>query len=345
LPHNSGLELNMTTLGGSALTLLDIQQTRDPKGNIAPAIELLSQSTDLMSDIPMQECNDAVSHEFMMETGLPQGMWRQYNVGVAPTKGTQVKGRAQTGILQSKSRIDQLLAERNGMDKVSATRALAAKKHIRGLGQQLEAAFLYEDERTNKDRITGFMPHYSTVQTAVAASAENVIDGGGTGSDNCSILIIGWGMDTIFGIVPAGNPVGLQHKDDNILEVADGTGVAGATFSAYQDTFTFRGGLCVADWRYGMRIPNIDVSNVRAGTGPNLINLLIEGLERIPSRAGIRLGIYVPRFIRTALRMQINTAAAYGLTQENFAGKQVLAFDGVPLNVCDQLLTNESRVT
>ena len=52
-------------------------------------------------------------------------------------------------------------------------------------------------------------------------------------------------------------------------------------------------GLTVRDWRYVVRICNIDVTNLIAGSGANLINLLVRALWRLPtapvSAGGVRL--------------------------------------------------------
>jgi len=58
-----------------------------------------------------------------------------------------------------------------------------------------------------------------------------------------------------------------------------------------------------------------------------------------------RPAFYVPRTVRSYLRRQINAKTSYQLTQENFAGRKVVAFDGVPVRRCDALVLTETLVS
>ena len=47
----------MATIGTQNLTLLDLQKRMDPNGNVAQIIEQLDQSTEIIQDMTMVECN------------------------------------------------------------------------------------------------------------------------------------------------------------------------------------------------------------------------------------------------------------------------------------------------
>ena len=64
----------------------------------------------------------------------------------------------------------------------------------------------------------GLTHWYSDVSDA------NVIDGGGTGSDNTSIWLIAWDKNAIHGIYPDGSVGGLHDKFDVFAEYDLGTG-------------------------------------------------------------------------------------------------------------------------
>jgi hypothetical protein len=103
-----------------------------------------------------------------------------------------------------------------------------------------------------------------------------VIDAGGTGSDNTSIWIVTWGPNTAHGIFPMGKISGLQHWDlsaqfPNGMRVQDANG---NYYQAYVDHFKWECGLTVRDWRYCVRIANIDVSDLSTGSAANLMNAL-----------------------------------------------------------------------
>lgn len=333
----------MSTLGGTAMTLVDILKLEDPDGKVAKIVEILMQENGLLDDMTWMQCNDGDSHQTTIRTGLPSGTWRRYNEGVAPTKGTTAQVRAQTGQLESVSVVDRDLAEKGGNKE--AVRASAAVAHIQGLSQQMATAVLYEDERTNPGRITGLAAHYSSVSTATAASAQNVIDAGGTGSDNASAWFVGWGPDAISGLFPVGAAAGLKHEDEGLVDVADSTGVAGATFRAFRDRFTWKCGVVVRDWTKASRVCNIDISNLRAeSSNADLVKKLIMA-EEVLTKGAARYALYMNRTLRTWLRIQALAKALYQVTFETVGGKPVMMWNGIPIRTNDALINTEARLT
>lgn len=336
----------MSTLAGTALTLVDIAKQMDPNGAVAHIVEILTQTNEILEDMTFIECNDGSKHETTIRTGLPASAWIGYNEGTSATKGTTAQIVATTGHLSSKSQIDKRLAEKGGMDKVKGVRANEAVAHIAGMSQDMATAVLYEDERTNPKRITGLAAHYSTVSTATALSAENVIDGGGTGSDNTSIWLVCWGPSTVTGLIPQGSKVGLVHEDDGIVDVVDSTGIAGSTYKAYRDNFTWDTGLCVRDWRYAARICNIDVSNLVAlSSNADLVTMMIKLEERIQNLGMGKCGIYMNRTVREMLRILALTRSLYQLSFDTVAGKRLLMWNGIPIRRVDSILNTEARLT
>jgi hypothetical protein len=290
----------MSTLGGTALTLLDVLKMTDPDGKASKIVEILMQENGLLEDMTWLECNDGESHQTSIRTGLPTATWRRYNEGVQPSKGTNAQVRAQTGMLEANSIIDRDLAEKGG--NLAANRASEAVAHILGMSNQMATAVLYEDERTNQNRITGLAAHYSSISTATAASAQNVIDGGGSGSDCTSIWLVGWGPDAITGLYPKGAKAGLQHEDRGLVTVADATGITGGTYKGYRERFSMQCGLAVPDWTCGGRIANIDVSAINADSGDaDLVTAMIRLSERV-RRRGARYAWLMNRKARAHLR-------------------------------------------
>jgi hypothetical protein len=105
--------------------------------------------------------------------------------------------------------------------------------------------------------------------------------------------------------------------------------------------------LCVRDWRYVVRIPNIDRSLLTAdySTGANLMDLMVQAVEQLPDTNSGRAVFYVPRIIRSFLRrQQINAIKNSTLTLETLSGRKVLMFDGIPVRRVDALSADETRV-
>ena len=100
------------------------------------------------------------------------------------------------------------------------------------------------------------------------------------------------------------------------------------------------------DWRYVVRISNIDVSNLGGSSAANLINLMIEASEMLPAgKSGVRPVFYCSRQVRTALRLQILAKNNVNLTWDTAAGKRVLAFDDIPVKRVDAITSAESLVS
>jgi hypothetical protein len=56
------------------------------------------------------------------------------------------------------------------------------------------------------------------------------------------------------------------------------------TLYVWRTQFKWDAGLVVKDWRFAIRIANIDVSTLSGGTPPNLINLMIRAIHRLPTQ-------------------------------------------------------------
>lgn len=336
----------MTTIGSYNLTLTDLAKMEDPKGMIANPVNLLAQTNELWNYLPFIECNDGTAHQTTIVTGLPQGAWVRYNQARLPGKSSKVQIRAQTGMIELPILVDRHLAEKRGASRVDELMAKETMLAIEGLSQQAMTALFYESELSNPERITGLAPHYSTVSTATAASAENVIDCGGTGSDNMSIWALDLGEGKISGLIPQGGKTGVQRDGRRLVDVQDSLGIAGATFQAYKETLTWQLGLVVENWTCGVRLCNIDSSDLvaNAGSQADLWVKIIQGLERLPSNSSGRKVIVMNRRAKTWLRIQALNKSAYQTTFETVAGKPVTMIDGIPVVVCDALVNTESRI-
>jgi hypothetical protein len=184
----------------------------------------------------------------------------------------------------------------------------------------------------------------------VADSAENVVDGGGDGSTNSSLWFVTWGDDTCHLIHPQGTAAGLQHRD-----LGEDTKVVNNTqYQIYRDHFKWNVGLSVRDWRYIVRLANLEsgaaeVDRVDASstTLNNFIFRLTEAHERMYNqRGGGRTVIYCNRYIRMCLRKAaFEKISGSTLQIQQVGGQEVLTFMGMPVRLVDQLLRTEARVT
>jgi hypothetical protein len=353
----------MAVLGTSALTYADWAKRSESteRDKIAMIIELLSQTNEIMMDMLVIEGNLPTGHKTTVRTGLPTATWRLLNYGIVPTKSTTAQIVDTVGNLEAESQVDRdivKLAADPASFRLSESRAF-----LEGMSQQMASTLIYGSTAVNPERFTGLAPRYNTVSTASAMSAANVIDMGGTGSDNTSIWIVTWGSETTAAISPKGNPTGLQHTDMGLQRVQDvnqafGTG---AYFWAWVDHYKWELGLTVRDWRYNVRLANIDVSDLSGVNAANIINGIVRGLNRLPTTGtGVtttqtsdaptiqgsmgRTVIYCNRTVKTFLELQAMNKTNVLLQLGEYNGMPVTRFRGVPVRTVDAILNTESRV-
>ena len=346
----------MATIGSQALTYADWARRMDDGYKVARIIELLSQTNEVLEDMMVVEGNLPTGHKTTVRTGLPQATWRLLNQGVPNAKSTTAQIQDTCGNLETYSVIDKDIADLNG--NTQEFRLSEVRAFLEGMSQQVASTLIYGNQFINPERFTGWAPRYSTSTTANSQTANNVLSGGGTASTNTSIWIHVWGDDTAHATFPKGKITGLQHRDMGEWPVSDSSG---NTYQAYRDHFKWEIGYVLRDWRYVVRIANIDVTLLTGVSAANLINLIVRAIYRLPTqpvsagtiqtsdtpeiRANMgRSVIYCNRIIRTYLDLQAMNKTNVLLRIEEFDGKPITTFRGIPVRTCDAILSNEVNI-
>lgn len=332
----------MPTLGNK-VTLLDVARTIDPDGRTAAIAELLSQDNEMLMDMPWLEGNLPTGHRTTVRTGLPDVTFRKLNRGVPASKATTAQIDEACAILEARSDIDKDLAMLNG--NTASFRLTQAKAFMESMNQAMQRQVIYGD-RITPEAFVGLAARFDDVPTTVggAENRVNVIDAGGTGTDNTSVYLIGWGPTSIHGIYPKGSQAGLVHTD---LGEGDAFDADGNRYRAFMDQYQWKCGIAVPDWRYVVRICNIDVSDLtkNASGGADLIDLMTQAQEQIHSLTGVTPAFYGNRTVRSFLRRQtVNKVANSTLMYDEVDGKPALMFGEVPVRRVDAILNNEARV-
>ena len=271
----------MATIGSTALTYADWAKRMDDTDgrlSVAVIIELLSQTNEILDDMMVVEGNLPTGHKTTVRTGLPQATWRLLNQGVPNAKSTTSQIVDTCGNLETYAVIDKDIADLNG--NTAEFRLSEVRAFLEGMSQQVASTLIYGNQFINPERFTGFAPRYSTTNTTNSQTANNVLDAGGTASTNTSLWIVCWGSDTWHATFPKGKITGLQHRDMGEWPVTDS---AGNTYQAYRDHFKWEIGLVGRDWRYCVRVANIDITQLTGVSAANLINLIVRGLYRLPT--------------------------------------------------------------
>jgi hypothetical protein len=340
----------MATLATTALTLADWAKRLDPNGQVPVIAELLSQTNEILEDAMFVQGNLPTGHRLTIRTGLPQIFYRMINQGVPTSKSTTAQIDEACGILEARSHIDVELAKLNG--NTSEFRLSEDRAFIEGMNQTMAGALFYGNPATDPRQFLGLQTRYSAISGA--GNAQNILDAGGTGSNNCSIYLVVWGDQTVFCPFPKGSQAGLMHQDLGEESVPDANN---NFFQAMRTLYQWKNGLAVKDWRYVVRICNINVTDLTGQSGTQaasaataIINLMSRAIDRVPNLAMGKAAFYANRTVYSMLRVaalgKSNAALSISDAMTQFGTPYKLtSFLGVPLRKVDQLLNTESRVT
>ena len=339
----------MATLSTSNLTLADWAKRSDPDGRVPIVAELLSQSNEILDDCVFKEGNLPTGERVVIRTGLPGVYWRALNQGIPSTKSTTAQIDEACGILEARSEVDKDLAMLNG--NTAQFRLSEDTAFLEAMNQTQAETLFYGNPGTDPKKFLGLAPRYGDLS---ADNAVNIMNAGGSGSDNSSVYLVVWGDNTVYCPFPKGSKAGLTHEDlgEQTVYNSDGT-----RLQAFATRYQWKNGLVVKDWRYVVRICNIDISDLLAGSGTQaasastaLIKLMARALYRIPNMAMGRAAFYMNRTVHSGLsiaaldKSQSVLAIQEGLSQFGSA-QSYLSFLGVPLRRVDALLNTEAAVS
>ncbi len=326
----------MAVIGETVATLGDIAKRLDANGKIDKIVEMLGQTNEILDDMMFKEGNLPTGHKTTIRTGLPSAAWRLLNYGVPQSKSKTQQITDTCGMLEAYAEVDKDLADLNG--NTGEFRLSEDRAFLEAMNQEMARTLFYGDTSKNPERFLGLAPRFSGLDKTKAPTAVNVIDAGGTGSNLTSIWLVCWGDQTVFGIYPKGSKAGFQHNNKGQVTLEDKDG---GKYEGYRTHYKWDIGLVVRDWRYVVRIANVDLATI---TDEKLIEVLIEASELLPDQRLGRAVFYMNRRTRTKLRNAKLNKKNVELTPDNVAGKKVLSFDEIPVKRCDAIELVEKQV-
>jgi hypothetical protein len=349
--HETATALTMigATLPANALTLADWAKRLDPNGNVPVVAELLNQTNEILEDALFVEGNLPTGHRLTIRTGLPAVYYRSINQGVPTSKSQTAQVDEACGILEARCHIDVELAKLNG--NTAAFRLSEDRAFLESMNQTMAQQMFYGNPGVDPRQLLGLSTRYSAISGA--GNSQNILDAGGTGSNNTSIWLVGWGDNAVFCPFPKGSKAGLSHQDLGEESVPDANG---NFYQALRTLYQWKNGVAVKDWRYAIRICNVNVSDLTGQTGTQaataatqIINLMSRALDRIPQLGMCKPAFYANRTIYSMLRIaalnKSNAALSIEKAMTQFGTPYSLtSFLGVPLRKSDQLLNTEARV-
>jgi hypothetical protein len=336
----------MATIGATFYDLIDRFSRTDKQGlQVSKIIEILAQENAILADALAVECNQGYSHKTTIRTGLPAVTWGAMYQGIPQSKSTTQQVEDTTGFLEGLSTIDTRLLDIS--DNAKAERLSEAEAFLEAFSQEMASQLIYGNVETDPEKFTGFAPRFASLS---AGNGGQIVDAGGSGSDNTSIWMVQWGGRGSTMLYPKGTRAGVKREDCGKQRVLDGSG---NPYYVMEEKFTWHAGLSVQDWRRVVRIANIDVSDLQAGS-VDIYKFLRQGFwkwkkHRVRSE-GAKMAIYCNSDVLEALDADTtptsSTTASYvRLKPTEVDGQEVMGYRGIPVRQVDAILNTEAQVT
>ena len=338
----------MSTLGSTYLTLADLYKQQEGDGKVTSSIiELLAETNPILEDMVVFECNDGTSHLTTVRTGIPQATWRRLYQGVQPSKTTNKQVTDTTGMLEAWSEIDSKLVALS--KDPGQFRLNEASGFLEGMNNQMATTIFYGNTDYDPEKFMGLMPRFNSL-TGAETSNQVVNAAGASASAQTSVWFIVWGERTVHALYPAGTMAGLQREDKGIQTKTESDG---SLYDVHREKFNWDIGLSVRDYRYVVRICNLDTAALVAGT-VDIYKYMRKAYYKLHQRkvTGGRAAIYCNADVLEALD------AATTPTQEDYSGsaspvrlrttevdgREVKMYRGMPVRECEAILGTEEVV-
>ena len=331
----------MATIGNTFIDLIDIYKLHDGRGDFVPVIEILNEMNPILQDAIAVECNKGTTHLHTVRSDLPDVTWGKLYQGIPNSKGRTAQVEDTTGFVEGLSTIDKRLLDLSTNE--GAVRLSEAMGYLEAMNQEVSTKLFYGNTASDPEEFLGLAPRFNDLS---ASNGNQIIDAGGTGSDNTSIWFVAWGDNQAQLLYPKGTQAGVQREDMGIQRLTDGSGNA---YYGMEEKFTWHVGLAVKDWRYVSRIANVDVSDMGAGSVA-LYDFMRKAYWQLQNRRvpGGNLAIYCNRDVMEALdALNTNAGASDNFTRlkpMEIQGQEVLTYRGIPIRETDAIVNTEARV-
>ncbi|WP_065321776.1 major capsid protein [Tritonibacter mobilis] len=339
----------MTTLTQSYLSLIDDMKRRGATGAY-DIIEMLNDtSQDILTDFMWMECNDGTKHTHAIRTGLPTLAWGALYEGIPQSKSQTQQVDDTTGFVEALSMVDKRLLDIAKDER--KLRASESRPFVESMSQELVTALFYHNSATNARLPKGLGARFGTLATSGAGN--QIVDAGGTGSDNTSVWFVEWSDEGVCALYPEGTEGGIKQQDKGEQRVLDANG---NPYYVAEELLRAHCGFAVKDWRRVSRVANIDVSELRAGN-VDLYAFLRKAYYKLHNRRVSKVrdqkaSSNLVMYANTDVLEYLDAAGTNAGASDNFVrlrpmeiqGKEVESYRNIPIRETDALLNTEARV-
>lgn len=350
----------MAVIGNTYVGIADYLRSLGPDGVSIEAdiVEILATLTPILHDAISIEANNGTGHLHSVRDSLPEVTWGRLYKGVKPSKSGRSQVTDTTGFVEGLSSIDTRLVDIAGA-KGDALRLSEARGFLQAMALEAERGIFYADAISRPEQFKGIAARTNVIGSG--AFGNQIIDGGGVGADNTSIFFVTWSEDYNFLIHPQNTKAGISREDKGEQRITDADG---GVYYVLEEMFRWYLGFASKDPRGLVRIANIDVSDVQAGT-VDLYALLRKAYYKLHTRragnyknpdgssianaaASGRTAIYMNKDMLEALDALATNAGSTDnfvrLTTAEVDGKEVMSYRGMPIRETDGILNTEEMV-
>lgn len=330
---------------GEVYTLDQLQQFYEDQAGgptvISTLINSLKKDDPIMEHMLWRESTHVDGHQYKVVSKIPSPSWRKFYQGVKRSKGEIAMVKEATRQLADRWEIDaDLMRLYEGKEAQNRFRMQESELHIQGMKEFVADQLFYGNNRTDNDEILGLSGRYEY------KDGPNVVDGGGTTGNQCSIWGLVLGPTEVFGFYPKNMKAGIFHRDLGIFDAEDDSG---DPFEAVGDEWKWTIGFGVANYRAAVRICNIQVDKLvdpNAADFPDLGGLMVKAKNKIDPKIRKRMRWYAPNAVMTALELQaLNQKNTYLTSGQYLDSMDVMKVHRYPIFECDSLRENESLLS
>lgn len=332
------------------ITFRDLASGRTPNGFVDKEIvDLVTQENPVLQDILWKECNKGREDIVTIRSGMPEAVLRAYYEGWKGSKSskkqvTNACCRVSTGIEFDWSLYDQ--------DKDKAAFLTDEQKaHSSVLGDKVAALLTYGDTKDDPKGINGFCKTYGAYGAFTGSdmvvddkiSAFYTLSAGGSGATGLrSIILAGWGANSMHGIYPEGTSAGIKIGQLTKQFVDDG---AGGRLEMGLQEMNWHAGLNIRDFRFGGRICNIQIeTDPTSASAPDITKLVRKLVTRVKSN-GVTQRFYMPRLVFEHVAEQFDKKTqANAVKYADLEQKKDASLLGIPVAFCDCMNGDEKPV-
>ena len=327
-------------------TMADIARGKVNGVHDPDIVELAVDSTENLGHFVAIPCNNGDHDTTTIRTGIPEATWTSFYEGVQPSKGSKTQVTNGCGHLEALLQVDaRLIKTQEDAEQELGDEAYAQSE---SMGMEILSAVWYGDTKVNGKKFNGLSPVYSKLPTATTTDKEAAFYTLGakrsTSPDNSalrSIWLVGHGRMGAALIYPKGTSAGLKRGPVEKQTVDAGNN---KRLRVLEQFFEWDVGFRQKDYRSTVRICNLESNNLET-LDIDLGELMLKAYIRA-RKTGVQHKWYMPKSIYEWLCVKTRRDVKNGgnFSFDDFEGKRILHFHGIPIFEDPALETNEAAV-